>query len=340
VWLSAYDTGSRPDQGVTLVRGTGNTSQRDETPTYRSTMDNRSDVREFLTSRRARITPQQAGLPSFGDNRRVPGLRRSEVAMLAGVSVEYYTRLERGNLSGVSEPVLESLAKALRLDDAERAHLFDLARAAGTSNRTRRRTAPARVRPSIQRVLDALTTPAYARNARMDILAANSLCFALYTDILTPEAMPLNLARFLFLEPRSQDFFVEWDTVTDDAVAALRTEAGRNPLDRNLSDLIGELATRSQEFRARWARHDVRLHRSATKRLRHPIIGEIELTGDALELSGDGLTVIAYTAPADSPAQQQLDFLANWSTPPAAPTERTRTADPFPDSSSSHHPDR
>jgi transcriptional regulator with XRE-family HTH domain len=280
-------------------------------------MDNRSDVSEFLTSRRARITPEQVGLPTYGDNRRVPGLRRSEVAMLAGMSLEYYTRLERGNLSGVSESVLESMAAALRLDDAERAHLFDLARTAGNSNRTARRSAPPRVRPSIQRVLDALTTPAYARSARMDILAANSLCFALYTDIVTSENLPVNLARFLFLDPRAREFFVEWDTVSDDAVAALRAEAGRNPLDRSLSDLVGELATRSDDFRTRWAKHNVRHHRSATKRLRNPIVGEIELTGDAMEVPGDGLTLITYTAEPDSPAQQQLAFLASWSTAPA-----------------------
>jgi transcriptional regulator with XRE-family HTH domain len=280
-------------------------------------MDNRSDVSEFLTSRRARITPEQVGLPTYGDNRRVPGLRRSEVAMLAGMSLEYYTRLERGNLSGVSESVLESMAAALRLDDAERAHLFDLARTAGNSNRTARRSAPPRVRPSIQRVLDALTTPAYARSARMDILAANSLCFALYTDIVTSENLPVNLARFLFLDPRAPEFFVEWDTVSDDAVAALRAEAGRNPLDRSLSDLVGELATRSDDFRTRWAKHNVRHHRSATKRLRNPIVGEIELTGDAMEVPGDGLTLITYTAEPDSPAQQQLAFLASWSTAPA-----------------------
>lgn len=277
-------------------------------------MDNRSDVREFLTSRRARVTPQQAGLSAFGDNRRVPGLRRSEVALLADVSVEYYTRLERGNLSGVSESVLESLARALGLDEAERAHLFDLARTAGTSSRTRRRSAAARVRPSIQRVLDVLTTPAYARNARMDILAANHLCFALYDGILTPDTLPVNLARFLFLDARSHEFFIEWDDIADDAAATLRTEAGRNPVDRNLRDLIGELATRSDDFRTRWAKHDVRLHRTASKRLRSTVIGEIELTGDAMELTGDGLTVIVYTAQADSQAQQQLDFLANWST--------------------------
>jgi transcriptional regulator with XRE-family HTH domain len=287
-------------------------------------MDNRSDVREFLTGRRARITPEQAGLPTYGDNRRVPGLRRSEVAMLAGMSVEYYTRLERGNLSGVSESVLESLATALHLDDAERAHLFDLARTAGTSNRAARRSAVPKVRPSIQRVLDALTTPAYARSARMDIVAANSLCFALYTDILTPENLPVNLARFLFLDPRAREFFVDWDTVSDDAVAALRAEAGRNPLDRSLSDLVGELATRSDDFRTRWAKHNVRHHRTATKLLRNPVIGEIALTGDAMELPGDGLTVITYTAEPKSAAQQQLAFLASWSTAPAGTATAAR----------------
>ncbi len=275
-------------------------------------MANRDDVREFLTTRRARRSPAETGLPAYGDNRRVPGLRRSEVAMLAGVSVEYYTRLERGNLSGVSESVLESLATALALDEAERAHLIDLARAAGPSNQMRRRTQTGRVRPSIQRVLDALTTPAYARNACMDILAANSLGFALYTDILTSATLPLNLSRFLFLDPRAREFFLDWASVADDAVASLRSEAGRNPFDRNLSDLVGELATRSDDFRTRWARHDVRLHRTAVKRIRNPVIGEIELTGDAFELSGDGITVIVYTAPAGSQAQQRLDFLASW----------------------------
>ena len=290
-------------------------------------VDNRCDVREFLTGRRARLTPQQAGMPVYGE-RRVPGLRRSEVAMLAGVSVEYYTRLERGNLSGVSESVLEALARALQLDEAERAHLFDLARTASRgsasrgSARSQRRSGasgPSNVRPSIHRILDALTgAPAYVRDARTDILAANTLCRALYAGILAPQALPLNLARFLFLDPRARDFFTEWDAVADDIVAALRGEAGRNPLDRRLSDLVGELATRSEEFRTRWARHDVRLHRTAVKRLHNPLVGDIELTGDALELPGDGLTLITYTAAPDSRAQQQLDFLASWSANPAA----------------------
>ncbi|CAI7980114.1 Helix-turn-helix domain protein [Frankia sp. Hr75.2] len=278
-------------------------------------MDNRAEVRDFLVGRRARISPEQAGLATFGDTRRVPGLRRGEVAHLAGVSVEYYTRLERGNLAGVSETVLDSLARALHLDEAERAYLFDLARTAtgpARPARPARGSQHARVRPSIRRVLDAITgAPAYVRNARMDILAANDLCFALYVDILTPRTLPVNFARFLFLDPRATDFFIDWPTVADAAAAGLRGEAGRSPLDRQLSDLIGELATRNDEFRIRWARHNVRLHRTAVKRLRHPVIGDIELTGDAMELPADALTLITYTA-SHAAAQQQLDFLASW----------------------------
>jgi transcriptional regulator with XRE-family HTH domain len=281
-------------------------------------MDNRQDVREFLASRRARVTPERAGLPTWGETRRVPGLRRSEVAQLAGVSVEYYTKLERGNLAGVSESVLDVLARALQLDEAERAHLYDLARTAAASpTRAARRSTAANMRPSIQRVLDSYSGPAYVRNARMDILAANDLCMALYVGILTPASLPLNLARFLFLDPRADEFFIERRSVAEDAVATLRAEAGRNPLDRALSDLVGELATHSDEFRTAWARHNVRYHRTATKRLHSPVVGDIELTGDALELTGDGLTLIAYTAETGSSAQQQLDFLASWSNRPA-----------------------
>jgi transcriptional regulator with XRE-family HTH domain len=290
-------------------------------------MDTQSDVREFLTSRRARITPRQAGLATYGDARRVPGLRRSEVAALAGMSVEYYTRLERGNLSGVSEQVLDALARALQLDEAERGHLFDLARAASPGvRRSPRRPKQAKIRPSIYRVLDALTaSPAYIRNARMDILAANSLARALYGDILASEALPLNLARFLFLDPRAREFFIEWDTVADEIADALRIEAGRSPFDRDLSDLVGELATRSSEFGARWARHNVRLHRTAVKRLHNKLVGEIELTGDALEVTGEDLTLTAYTAKPDSHAQQQLSFLASWAAPADQPTAPSGT---------------
>ncbi|MFI7065840.1 helix-turn-helix transcriptional regulator [Kribbella sp. NPDC050124] len=275
-------------------------------------MSNKDDVREFLTSRRANVTPEQAGLSTFGGNRRVAGLRREEVALLAGVSADYYTRLERGNLSGVSEQVLDALARALRLDDAERSHLFDLARAATGPVRGSRRTAVSKVRPGIHRILEALTTPAYVRNARTDILAANDLAIALYGGILDRDRMPLNLAKFLFLDQRAPVFFLDWETVADDSVAALRVEAGHSPHDKSLTDLVGELATRSDEFRVRWARHNVRHHRTAAKRLHNSLVGDIDLTGEALELPGDGLVIITYTADPGSPAAEALRFLSSW----------------------------
>jgi transcriptional regulator with XRE-family HTH domain len=294
-------------------------------------MENSKDVREFLMSRRSRITPAQAGLPAYGGARRVTGLKREEVAMLAGVSTEYYARLERGNLRGVSDSVLEALAAALQLDEAERAHLLELAKAAVPSRTAGPRRARAEVRPSIQGILAGMTgTPAYVRNSRMDIVAANSLCFALYNGILSPDTLPLNLARFMFLDARSQDFFVEWETLADDLAAALRSESGRNPRDRALNSLIGDLATGSTEFSARWARHNVRFHRSARKTLHNPLVGDIELTGDSLELPGDGLTLIAYTAEAGSHAQEQLAFLASWSNTGQRPTEPARTANALP----------
>jgi transcriptional regulator with XRE-family HTH domain len=276
-------------------------------------------------SRRSRITPAQAGLPAYGGTRRVAGLKREEVAMLTGVSTEYYARLERGNLRGASESVLESLAGALQLDEAERAHLLDLAKAAAPSRAPGARRVRAEVRPSVERILAGMTgTPAYIRNSRMDIVAANSLCFALYGGILSADTLPLNLARFMFLDPRSQGFFLEWTTLADDLAAALRTEAGRNPRDRALNSLIGDLATGSTEFSTRWARHNVRFHRSARKTLHNRLIGDIELTGDSLELPGEGLTLIAYTAEPGSRAQQQLDFLTSWS------TTGKRRAEPLP----------
>lgn len=289
-------------------------------------------MQEFLASRRARLTPEQVGLPSYGGRRRVKGLRREEVASLAGVSVDYYARLERGNLAGASDAVLEALARALQLDDAERQHLHDLARRTEAGPRAPRRPTPAAApRPAVLALLAGMTAvPAYVRTARGDILAANDLCRALYGGAL--DALPLNLARFVFLDPRSQGFFVDWDVVADDLAGALRVEAGRTPHDRALSDLIGELSTRSDAFVARWARQHVRLHRTARKRLRNAVVGEIELTGDALELAGDGLTLIAYTADRGSPAEDQLRLLATWTataqrdstSSDAPPTDRTR----------------
>jgi transcriptional regulator with XRE-family HTH domain len=277
-------------------------------------VDTRSEIREFLTSRRAKITPDQAGLPVYGDNRRVPGLRREEVALLAGVSVDYYTRLERGNMSGASESVLEGLARALQLDDAERAHLFDLARAAGPTGRARRRSALKQVRPSVQRILDAMTAaPAFVQNGRLDILAANQLGYALYSPHVSG-GRPANGARFVFLDPRAERFYVDWDRVANEVVAMLRSEAGRDPYDRALSDLVGELSTQSEAFRTKWAAHNVRIHDTGIKRLHHPVVGDLELTYEAMELSADtGLTMFAYTAEPGSKSEQALNLLASWS---------------------------
>lgn len=232
--------------------------------------------------------------------------------MLAGISVEYLTQLERGNLAGASDSVLDGLARALQLDEAERTHLFDLARSVGNARRSVGRTRTTHVRPSIQRILDTLGSPAYARTGLGDIVAANTLCNALYGGILRPEALPLNVARFVFLDPRSPAFFLDWETVADDTAAALRIHAGQNPSDRQLTDLVGELATRSDAFTSRWAKHNVRLHRTATKRLHNAVIGDLELTGDALELPGEDLTLIVYTAAPGSAAQEKLDFLTRW----------------------------
>jgi transcriptional regulator with XRE-family HTH domain len=291
-------------------------------------VDPRNEIREFLTSRRAKITPEQAGVPVYGSNRRVAGLRREEVALLAGISVEYYTRLERGNASGVSDSVLEGLARALQLDEAERAHLFHLVRMTNPVAPARRRPAQERVRPNVQRILDAITdTPAFVRNARLDILAANRLGHAFYSELFADPARPVNTARFLFLSARASEFFVDWDTIADDAVGILRAEAGRDPYDRRLSDLIGELSTRSTEFRVRWAAHDVKLHRTGVKRFRHPLVGELTLEFEALELPGDpGQSMLVYTAEPASPTRERLDLLASWTSPP-----RHLAADQVPD---------
>jgi len=281
-------------------------------------MDNGNEMRDFLVSRRARITPEQAGLPAYGGNRRVAGLRREEVALLAGVSIDYYVRLERGRAGGASASVLEGIARALQLDEAERAHLFDLARAAAAPRAPRRAmTQPGRgpvIRPSVQRVLDSMAmTPAYVRNARLDILAANQLGAALFAPLLTSPARPANNARFLFLDPAAPGFYPDWERQAQDVVAVLRTEAGSNPHDKALSNLIGELSTRSEQFRTWWAAHNVRFHRTGVKRFRHPAVGDLTLTYEALDLAADeGLRISAYTAEPGTPSDDALKMLASW----------------------------
>ncbi|MDY7529476.1 MULTISPECIES: helix-turn-helix transcriptional regulator [unclassified Cryobacterium] len=276
-------------------------------------MDNKTEIRDFLVTRRARITPEQAGLPDFGGKRRVAGLRREEVAMLAGVSVDYYVRLERGNLGGVSESVLEALVRALQLDETERAHLFDLARTANASVGTRRRPAVSRVRPGVIMLLDSIAAPAWLRNGRMDILATNALGRALYAPVFDGPLTPPNTARFAFLDPRAVDFWPDWNLIASGTVATLRAEAGKNPYDKGLTDLIGELSTRSEEFRIRWAAHDVYQHTSGEKRLHHPVVGDLELTYEAMQLVTDeGLTLLVYGAEPGTKSADALGLLASW----------------------------
>ncbi len=281
--------------------------------------DVRGEVREFLTTRRAKVTPEQAGLPRYGGRRRVPGLRRDEVAQLAGISIEYYTRLERGSIRGVSDEVLDGIARALRLDDVERAHLLNLVRMASASPAIRRRPARLQVRPSVRRLLDSMTdTAAFLRNGRLDILAANPLGYALYSPVFGSPAsghprQPPNLARFIFLDDQSAQFYRDWDGIAHAAVGSLRAEAGRAPHDRALTHLVGELSVRSQPFRELWAGHDVEYYRSGIQPFRHPLAGDLDLEYDALELPADpGQTIIAYSAEPGSAAHDALGILARW----------------------------
>jgi hypothetical protein len=280
-----------------------------------STTDLSAEIRDFLSTRRARITPEQAGLPAYGGNRRVKGLRREEVAMLAGVSVDYYVRMERGSLAGASESVLDALAAALRLDEAERTHLFALAKESGAHGKPKRRTAPTTVRPVVQQVLDAMTdAPAWVRNGRHDIVAMNQLARALYSPVLAAPRRPANTTRFVFLYPEeAREFFVDYDRIASDAAAMLRLEAGRNPHDKALIELVGELSTRSEAFRQRWASHDVKFHRSGQKRLRHPVVGQLDLDFESMELSSaPGLQLNVYTAATGTPTADALKLLASW----------------------------
>lgn len=278
-------------------------------------MDNKAEVREFLLTRRAKVTPAQVGLPT-GTKRRVPGLRRSEVATLAGVSVEYYTRIERGAINGASPEVLDAIAKALLLDDAERAHLFDLAHAASPVARPRRRR-PAKhwqPHPSLQWMLDGFTGgPAFVRNGRMDLLAVNVLARGFYKDVYDMPGQPPNLARFTFLDERAHQFYPDWEMFAEVTVAILRTEAGRDPHNKELHDLIGELCTRSPEFRVLWGGHDVRHHGTGSKTFRHPEVGEMTLAFEGMALEAEpGLTFTAYTAEPHSPSADRMRLLASW----------------------------
>ncbi|MFB8181291.1 helix-turn-helix transcriptional regulator [Streptomyces sp. NPDC055966] len=285
-------------------------------------MDRRSEIRDFLTTRRARVTPEQAGLKvsPLAGARRVPGLRREEVAQLAGVSLPYYTRLERGDARGATDAVLDAIARALLLDDAERAHLFDLVRAANatasTAGQGRVTRHPQRrpVRPELWNMLEAMNgVPAYIRNGHLDLLAGNALARALFAPVFNSPARPVNSARFTFLDPAAPEFYPDWDAVADQNVATLRAEVGRNPHDKALSDLIGELSTRGDTFRERWARHEVRRHRAGAKRLNHPLVGQLTFTYETMELAADeGLYLIVCGVAPGSRDAETLDLLASW----------------------------
>ncbi|NNC14019.1 helix-turn-helix domain-containing protein [Planctomonas sp. JC2975] len=280
-------------------------------------MDNRAEVREFLMTRRARLTPENAGLPA-GSNRRVAGLRRSEVAALAGVSVEYYSKLERGSIAGASASVLDAIGSALQLNDTERAHLLDLARAADgipTSGRARRAAVSSRPvrRPALNWALDAITDAvAFVRNPQQDLLATNPLGRAFYSPLIGDGGRTPNLARFQFLDPVSRDFYPDWDLFAQMCVGIMRAEAGRDPHNRALQDLVGELATRSDVFRALWAAHDVRTHGSGTKRFHHPDVGELTLAYEELAITAEpGKILMIYTAEPGSPSAERLRLLGS-----------------------------
>lgn len=240
--------------------------------------------------------------------------------MLAGVSVDYYTKLERGNLAGTSESVLDAIARALKLDEAERDHLYNLARATSPSGRNQRRPLQSgSVRPTLQFMLDSITgSPAFIGNHHMDIVAANQLGYALYSEMYRGSARPANHSRFIFLDPRARDFYPNWELAANTNVAILRTQSGRNPFDKRLADLVGELSVHSEEFRTRWAAHNVRRHYAGTKVFRHPVVGELELAYEAMELAEDpGFTLTIYPAVPGSPSDERLRLLASW-----AETER------------------
>lgn len=287
-------------------------------------MDNRAEISEFLRTRRDRVTPEQAGIIG-GGRRRVSGLRREEVAMLAGMSSDYYSKMERGHLAGVSAEVLDALARALQLDDAETEHLHDLARAANPSPvRRKPKVADPSVRPSLQRFLDTITgTPTWVRNRQMDIVATNALGRALLAPVLDDRASRGNNALYTFFNPGARIYYPEWDQGASSIVATLRSEAGRHPHDKALTGLIGELVTRSDDFRLRWASHDVRYHRTGVKRIHHPEVGDLEFTYEAFDLpDSPGWTMYACTAAAGSPTEERVALLGSLAaTVPSAPSD-------------------
>jgi transcriptional regulator with XRE-family HTH domain len=279
-----------------------------------------SDLGEFLRARRALIGPEEAGLPVFG-RRRVPGLRREEVAQLAGVSVDYYVRLEQGRGTGVSDAVLDALARVLRLDEVEHSHLRALARP-GRGTRRTRTGAPPLPRPGVRLLLDSFAAPAFLLGPRMDVLAWNVLADAVSGFSARPEEAR-NQARYTFLDPGARDYFTDWPTVAAETVAHLRLYAGRRPGDRRLAALIGELSLDSDDFRRLWAGHQVKEKTHGVKRLRHPVAGDLDLGYETLALPGEpDQVLVVYTAPPESATAEKLAILSSWTADPTPPDPR------------------
>lgn len=277
-------------------------------------------------TRRARVSPEAADIPA-GSNRRVEGLRRSEVAALAGVSVEYYSKLERGAIAGASGSVLDAISRALQLSDAEHAHLLDLARNADgipSSGRHRRRsTKPGPPRASLEWALASITDAvAVVRNQRQDLIAFNALGRVFYSPLIGDGGRVPNFARFQFLDPASRDFYPDWDTFADMCVAVIRAEAGRDPHDKGIQDLVGELSTRSDLFRTLWAAHNVRAHGSGKKRFHHPVVGDLTLVYEELAITAEpGQVLLIYSAEPGSPSAERLKLLASWGADSPTATE-------------------
>jgi len=292
-------------------------------------MDYQAELREFMVTRRARLTPEEAGVPTYTGSRRVPGLRREEVAHLAGVSVDYYTRLERGKTTGASIEVLEAIARALQLNDTEREHLMHLVQATRPARPGARKATRPKVRPAIQIVLDSITTPATVQNERLDLLAANRLGRALYAHVLEDPIQPGNFARFNFLDPRARDFHRDWDQATRNNVALLHAAAARDPHDQDLIQLIGQLSTQSELFRTLWGSHNVLKYRSGAKHYHHPIVGDLTFGFEALDIATDpGQHLTVLTIEPGSPTAEAIRLLDSWTTPDSAVKQHQARQEP------------
>lgn len=281
-------------------------------------MDPRSEISSFLVSRRAKLTPEQAGVPFHSGARRVPGLRREEVAHLAGVSADYYARLERGKIAGASREVLDAVARALQLDDDERQHLLDLVQV--TQRRAPRPKASNRtaLRPGVQQVLDSIETPAFVQNARLDRLGSNRIGRALYSLPLDGSDDRYNYAHYLFLDSRAERFHRDFEHAKHNVVALLHAATAQDPYDKALIEVIGTLSTQSEEFRALWASHDVFRYRSGAKLLTHAEVGDLEFGYESFELSTDpGLVMLVYTVEPGSPTAEAMRILNSWTAPAA-----------------------